>query len=140
MRHARSEDYIADRAADRHSNGFIRRPILYMAAYHPKESCKFMKEKVLLSWSGGKDSALALYEVQKDSNYEIAALLTTVTEDYKRVSMHGIRSALLEQQAESLGYPLENIFISKEASQEKYDAAMLDILTKYKTASEYCYL
>ena len=101
-----------------------------MVAHYPKESCEFMK--ILLSWSGGKDSALALYEIQKDSNYEIAALLTTVTEDYNRVSMHGIRKTLLELQAESLGLRLENVFIPKEASQEKYDSAMLDILTKYK--------
>ena len=103
-----------------------------MVAYYPKASCEFMKEKILLSWSGGKDSALALYEIQKDSNYEIAALLTTVTADYNRVSMHGIRKTLLELQGESLGLHLENISITKEASQEKYDSAMLDILTKYK--------
>ena len=91
-----------------------------------------MIEKVLFSWSGGKDSALALYEIQRDPNYKIAALLTTITEDYDRVSMHGVRRTLLEQQAKSLGYALENVLISKESSQERYDSAMLDILTKYK--------
>jgi len=46
-----------------------------------------MSEKVLFSWSGGKDSALALYEICKTGKYEISALLTTVTEDYDRVSL-----------------------------------------------------
>ena len=68
-----------------------------------------MKEKVILSWSGGKDSAFALHELQKAENYEISALLTTITEDYDRISMHGVRRALLERQADSLGFPLEGI-------------------------------
>lgn len=68
-----------------------------------------MNEKVLFTWSGGKDSAIALYELQKTHSYEISALLTTVTEGYDRISMHGIRWILLEQQAESLGLPLEKI-------------------------------
>ena len=50
-----------------------------------------MTQKALFTWSGGKDSALALYELQKIHDYEIAALLTTVTEDYDRISMHGVR-------------------------------------------------
>ena len=66
-----------------------------------------MAEKALFSWSGGKDSAIALYEIQKSKNYEILALLTTITEDYDRVSMHGLRRSLLERQANSLGISLE---------------------------------
>ncbi|MHC4679748.1 MAG: Dph6-related ATP pyrophosphatase, partial [Planctomycetota bacterium] len=62
-----------------------------------------MKEKVLFSWSGGKDSAAALHELQKAGRYEIAALLTTVTRDYDRICMHGVRRTLLEQQARVLG-------------------------------------
>lgn len=93
---------------------------------------EFMKEKALFSWSGGKDSALALYEVKNNLNYEIVALLTTVTEDYDRVSMHGIRSALLERQAESLGLPLESVFISKSASNEEYESKISEILHMYK--------
>ena len=48
--------------------------------------------KVLFTWSGGKDSALALYELQRKHDHEIVALLTTLTEDYDRVSMHGVRT------------------------------------------------
>ena len=50
---------------------------------------------MILSWSGGKDSALALYELLKAGDYEIAALLTTVTRDYDRICMHGVRRVLL---------------------------------------------
>jgi len=53
-------------------------------------------EKVLLSWSSGKDSALALYEILHSQDYQVAALLTTVTEEYDRVSMHGVRWVLLD--------------------------------------------
>lgn len=93
-----------------------------------------IKEKVILSWSGGKDSALALYELAKTENYEIAALLTTVTQDYDRISMHGVRRALLEQQAESLGFALEKVFIVKNTSNEEYESKMQKVLAKYLMA------
>ena len=83
-----------------------------------------MKEKVLFSWSGGKDSALALYELQKMGDYEIAALLTTLTRDHDRICMHDVPGILLERQAESLGLPLEKIFISENASNEEYESKM----------------
>ena len=72
-----------------------------------------MREKALISWSGGKDSVLALYEVQKSQDYEIVSFITTITEDYDRVSMHGVRRTLLERQGESLGLPIHHIFLSK---------------------------
>ena len=91
-------------------------------------------ENVLVSWSGGKDSAIALYEILKNQNYQISALLTTVTEDYDRISMHGVRRILLERQAASLGFPLEKVLISKNASNEEYEANMGRVLAKYKAA------
>lgn len=91
-----------------------------------------MVGKVLLSWSGGKDSAMALYEIQRAQKYEILSLLTTVTEDYNRISMHGVRSTLLQQQAQSLGLPLERIFIPKNASIEEYESKMEITLTKFQ--------
>jgi uncharacterized protein (TIGR00290 family) len=91
-----------------------------------------LKEKVILSWSGGKDSALALHELRKSGEYEVATLLTTITRDYDRICMHGVRSILLEQQAESLGLPLEKIFISKNASNDEYESRMREILEKYQ--------
>ena len=93
-----------------------------------------MKVKVILAWSGGKDSALALYELQKTENYEVAALLTTITRDYDRTSMHGLRRILLERQAKSLGFALEKVFISKNTTNEEYESKMREALAKYLTA------
>jgi uncharacterized protein (TIGR00290 family) len=90
-----------------------------------------MVEKVLFSWSGGKDSAIALYEIQKSQSYEVVALMTTVTINYDRVSVHGLRRILLEQQADSLGFPLEKIFISKNASNEEYESKTQEVLLKH---------
>ena len=91
-----------------------------------------MTEKVLVSWSGGKDSALALYELRKAGGYEVCALLTTVTEEYDRISMHGVRRALLEQQAASLGLPLEEVSISADMSGEEYGARMREVLERHQ--------
>jgi uncharacterized protein (TIGR00290 family) len=90
-----------------------------------------VKEKILLSWSGGKDSCMALYEIQKSNGYE-TALLTTVTEDYDRISMHGVRRTLLEKQAESLGLRLIKIYISKKSTQEEYELRMKEVLTNHQ--------
>jgi uncharacterized protein (TIGR00290 family) len=91
-------------------------------------------ETILFSWSGGKDSAAALHEIRKDPNFRIAALLTTVTEDYDRISMHGVRRVLLERQAAALGLPLEIVLITKNATNEEYEASMGKVLAKYKKA------
>ena len=89
-------------------------------------------ENVIVSWSGGKDSAIALYEILKNENYRVSALLTTVTEDYDRISMHGVRRILLEQQVASLGFPLEKVFIAKNASNAEYESKMEQVLAKYR--------
>jgi uncharacterized protein (TIGR00290 family) len=93
-----------------------------------------MKEKALFSWSGGKDSALALYELMKRADYEIAALLTVLTRDYDRTSMHGVRRVLLEQQAQSLGFALEKVLISRNSSNQEYECKMRDVLERYQAA------
>src|ERR1700730_17283746 len=79
---------------------------------------------VVVSWSGGKDSCMALREIQRTPGLRVQALLTTVTRDFDRISMHGVRRILLEQQAASLGVPLHQIFISKGATNEEYEAMM----------------
>ena len=86
---------------------------------------------VLMSWSGGKDSCLALYEIQKSSDYRVAALLTTITREYDCISMHGVRRELLEKQAASLGLPLHPILISKGANNEEYETAMAQAFNEY---------
>ena len=87
---------------------------------------------VLMSWSGGKDSCLALYEIQKSSSYQVATLLTTITREYDRISMHGVRRPLLERQAASLGLPLHQIPISKGASNEEYEREMAQAFNTYR--------
>ena len=89
-------------------------------------------EKVLVSWSSGKDSALALYEIQRSKRYEIVSLLSTVTEDYDRVSLHGVPRVLVEQQAKSLGLPLHKVFIPSDCSDKEYESIMNTTLTKFK--------
>ena len=91
-----------------------------------------MAKKVLFSWSGGKDSALALYEISRSKRCEIAGLLTTVTEDYHRISMHGVREILLEQQASAIGLPLSKVFISKNGTNEEYESKMKEVLLKFQ--------
>jgi uncharacterized protein (TIGR00290 family) len=90
------------------------------------------KPGVLMSWSGGKDSCIALHEIQRARSYSVAALLTTVTRDYDRISMHGVRRALLEKQAASLGFPLYQVLISKEASNEEYELKMVEAFFEYQ--------
>ena len=67
------------------------------------------RKRVLLSWSGGKDSALALQVLRADPSIEVAGLLTSVTRGYERISVHGVRRALLERQAEQVKLPLFTI-------------------------------
>jgi uncharacterized protein (TIGR00290 family) len=85
-------------------------------------------EKVLFSWSTGKDSALALYELQKRKDIQIAALFTTVTDEYERVSMHGVRRELLHRQAAAIGLPLREIVITKNATNDEYENKMRQLL------------
>ena len=96
-------------------------------------STPYQPLKVLFTWSGGKDSAMALYELEMTGGYEIAALLTTVTVDYDRISMHGVRATLLEQQAESLRLPLEKVYLTGNASNEEYEERMRDKLIEYRS-------
>lgn len=90
------------------------------------------KERVVIGWSGGKDSALALREILRGDQYEVAALLTTCTEGFRRISMHGVRCSLLKTQAQALGLPLRKVFISSECSNADYEARMHAALLEYK--------
>ena len=81
-------------------------------------------QPVLVAWSGGKDSTLALREILGDGRYRVAALLTTVTSESDRISIHGVRRTLLRRQAASLGLPLEEVLIWPGASNDQYEARM----------------
>ena len=90
------------------------------------------REPVVLSWSGGKDSSLALAALRADPRYEVVALLTSVTRGYDRVSIHGVRRALVEAQAAALGLPLREIVLEPRSSNEAYEAAFLGALTRVR--------
>jgi uncharacterized protein (TIGR00290 family) len=81
-------------------------------------------EPIILSWSGGKDSALTLAALQADPAYRVVALLTTVTTGYDRISIHGVRRALLAAQAASIGLPVHEVVLEPQSSNAAYDAAV----------------
>jgi uncharacterized protein (TIGR00290 family) len=90
------------------------------------------KEKIIFNWSGGKDSALCLHKILQRNQYEILCLLTTISELYQRISMHGVRIDLLEKQAEMLRLPLVKVSIPETAAMEQYDNAMNVVLSELK--------
>jgi len=90
------------------------------------------QEPVLVSWSGGKDSCMALREILGDPGLRVEALLTTITRDYDRVSMHGVRRALVERQADSLGISLHQIPISNSATNVEYETRMAEAFAIYR--------
>jgi uncharacterized protein (TIGR00290 family) len=86
------------------------------------------RKRVLLSWSGGKDSALALQALRSDPTIEVAGLLTSVTREYERISVHGVRRSLLERQAERLRLPLFTIELQPTTTNDAYERAFLSAL------------
>jgi uncharacterized protein (TIGR00290 family) len=94
----------------------------------PTPSAAMRPEPILLSWSGGKDSALALAALAADPAFEVVGLLTSVTRDYDRVSIHGVRRALLARQAASLGITLHEIVLPAPCTNAMYESAFLSAL------------
>ena len=82
-----------------------------------------MTRPVVLAWSGGKDSSLALAALRGDPSVEVVALLTTVTGNYDRISMHGVRRAILEAQVAELGLTLVEATIPPAANNQIYEEA-----------------
>lgn len=93
-----------------------------------------MTSRALLAWSGGKDSALALAELRRSSKFEVVGLLTTVTDTYDRVSMHGVRRSILRAQGASLGLPIFEAVLPPDASNQDYDAAWLCAIGRARAA------
>lgn len=91
-----------------------------------------MPEPILMCWSGGKDSALSLHELQRRGEFQVVGLLTTMTSGFDRVSMHGVRRELLLRQAASLGLPLIEAWITPHAANPEYEQAMLAALHPYR--------
>ena len=96
-----------------------------------------MSIPVVMSWSGGKDSAMALLTLRSLDEYTVVALLTSVSEEYRRISHHGVRELLLEQQAEAIGIPLDKVYLpsigGQPCSNDVYEQIMADVMAKYKS-------
>ena len=92
------------------------------------------KNKTYFNWSSGKDSALALYHLLQDENYQVDALITTVNSHYNRVSMHGLRKELLIAQTNSLNIPASLIELPEMPSMEVYEQKILETITSLKDA------
>jgi uncharacterized protein (TIGR00290 family) len=92
-----------------------------------------VKEKVVLAWSGGKDSAMALHALLKSGHYNVVSLLTTVSGQYERISHHGVRVELLEQQAAALGIRLHKLYLHQaNCDIADYEAVMEKAMLEYK--------
>ncbi|MDW8051931.1 MAG: ATP-binding protein [Armatimonadota bacterium] len=100
----------------------------------PNPACQIPaqgKPRVALSWSAGKDSTLALHELLSQ-RYKVVCLLTTLTEGYNRVTMHGVRRELVLLQARSLGIDLLEVWLPPNASNAIYEQRMAEALTRLK--------
>lgn len=95
-----------------------------------------MREPVVMSWSGGKDSAMALYDLLGNTDYEVVELMATVSEEYRRISHHGVREELLDAQAAAIGIPLRKIYLPSDDSagctNQVYEAIMNRVMDNYK--------
>lgn len=87
---------------------------------------------IVLSYSGGKDSSYALHTLRKDSQWDVRRLLTTATRDYLRSSMHGIRIELVQQQAQSIGIPLDIVWMDANGGGDDYKTKMATMLRSFK--------
>jgi uncharacterized protein (TIGR00290 family) len=90
------------------------------------------KIKVSLAWSGGKDSAFALWSLLKDERYEVVSLHTTFGEESRRVGLHGIHESLIQQQAESIGLPLDKLYYPASQTNAAYEKVMSGYLEELK--------
>jgi uncharacterized protein (TIGR00290 family) len=85
---------------------------------------------VLLAWSGGKDSTLALERLLGDEHYSVVGLITTVTATYDRIAIHGVRRSILHRQAQMLRLPLIEAGIPAQASNDIYESAFASALAR----------
>jgi len=93
-----------------------------------------MSTPILLAWSGGKDSTLALERLRADPRWHVAGLLTTVTSGYERIAIHGVRRSILQRQAAALGLPLFEAAIPPQASNDVYETTFAAALASARAA------
>ena len=96
-----------------------------------------MRTPVVMSWSGGKDSVMALHQLLRTADYEVVELMATVSEEYRRVSHHGVREELLDAQAAVIGIPLKKVYLPSGqgggCTNDVYEAIMRRAMVSYKT-------
>jgi uncharacterized protein (TIGR00290 family) len=88
-------------------------------------------DNIILNWSSGKDASFAFFLLKRDKQYHISALLTAVSAQFKRVSMHGTRMEVLEKQAELMQIPLEKIYVPENADMETYNKTLENKLISF---------
>lgn len=93
--------------------------------------------KAYMNWSGGKDCSMALHRLLLSGGYDLKYLLTTCSEAYDRVSMHGVRSLLMQQQADAIGLPLMIAKLPEKAGMETYNKLMSDTVAQLKQQDIY---
>ena len=93
-----------------------------------------MKQKAYFNWSGGKDSALTLHKVLQDKSLDVKCLVTTLSMEHKRISMHGVREELPDLQAQSIRIPLKKIWLPEMPSMGAYDETMKKEMSLLKNA------
>ncbi|MGZ3813544.1 MAG: Dph6-related ATP pyrophosphatase [Mucilaginibacter sp.] len=91
-------------------------------------------KKCIFNWSGGKDSALALYHCLQNPDLDVKYLVTTINDAADRISMHGVRTELLIKQAESIGIPLYQVRLPEMPGMAEYDATMRKTMEHFRTA------
>ncbi len=91
------------------------------------------RPKAVISWSSGKDSAYSLFQIQREGALDVVELLTTVTDAFARVSMHGVREVLLERQAEAAGLPLYRVPIPSPCPNSVYEERMSRMVDRLRT-------
>jgi uncharacterized protein (TIGR00290 family) len=89
-------------------------------------------KKALFNWSGGKDSAFALWKILSENEFSVETLLTSVNRKFNRISMHGVRMELLEKQAASIGLPLDTLMIPEDPSMDDYNTLMTNKMNHFK--------
>lgn len=91
------------------------------------------QHRAYMNWSGGKDSSLCLHYILQDRRYAVDCLLTSVNAAHDRISMHGVRRSLLEQQAEAIGLSLQTIELPEQPGMQEYENAMMEKLAGFKS-------
>ena len=99
----------------------------------PAEAADSRSPRAWMAWSSGKDSLWALHLARRAGHLDIVGLLTSITETYDRVTMHGVRESLLQAQAAALGLPLHRILIPTPCSQQQYEDIMRATLERARS-------